>query len=1059
MDRKIEAFIKNYFAHFTLAGFVLLGTLVLALIGIFYGSLNTVQNNVFAGFGMPSSTSFESTEMHWHTGFPNDDGINLNESKNISIQELYAELQDNNSVIVGQCFDVIQTRDVAYINAKMRNLQRINSAEFSLLKCEDNSSVYTVELTSDDDKNLSYQKPHKLEPGSYKPVWSFDIADRSLLEFRTPRVDQITISFVDTSSVELNIYQSKGETQVESKSIQEFEISIKNGPSRLHNVEVIVDLDKINKELVEDAFPLYYSKLCSDQLIPVEYTTYAHQSSSDEGMAYLRSQATIYEDIANRENQVPSQVVQDRDSLKSFNQEEVSLYRTYENTQLPEEFCDDENYNPFPLRPLEIAETSPSLDGTLTQTFFDSIFQQIVWNSDSIEPYASHTIQFGLFVPDGYVNDKTFQAAVELQFGKNTNLPMKSITAVSEPISVISYSTPYIDLHDQYWYVAPGQTGYNTIFYLRNDERFDDVPHSDMENIKVQIFPGLGDCKPIYRGFEIQRLLNYDDYERNAVEKDQQPELVELIYEPEIGQPVTEDDFIEIYVHRWSWENYKNGFITNIDTAGAPTCVENSTISMDIIGSGTLDTVPTKNQTWRQIQSFSYGVQTEQCTYQDVASRDIIRVDQETFVPDQLYWDEWGIGYEINCLNTVDEYFLGSIAPGEYYVSTSWINQGFRRQTVDNDWFYVVMEIQPGTSFHGFNTNMSREIGGRYYPSRYPKFLTEDDKKIEIYKADTLDPTTLLPDNIDFDHTTPEVSGWNPVMTDMLPLNPDMDEDDPESSVYYELDKKQTILARIQNFQTGRDQDFFVPAFLMRVCDGVYCDAPETGADIYGNWNKSYALHDGVCEYCGETQFGRIRVEEVSWPTVYIESDYKQIDDQTPAQFKITPENHIMASARVEGNWIVDVSESADIIDFRASSANVVCEGECVLPDDCSVDDISITQASADSPYYIFGFRDNENCRLSRGWGKNILANACHDSYTEPYQFELSIGFKSDVDRSEHTGVKVRAYTDATNVKDVETWDPSRYDVDFELPFGPITIQEEAPQVLSAFEKRKLGKL
>ena len=346
-------------------------------------------------------------------------------------------------------------------------------------------------------------------------------------------------------------------------------------------------------------------------------------------------------------------------------------------------------------------------------------------------------------------------------------------------------------------------------------------------------------------------------------------------------------------------------------------------------------------------------------------------------------------------------------------MTSYWMNEGFRRNTMNLDWFYTAYTLPQHTAFYGTWSDLSLHNNGNFYPQRP---IDTNDKNVEYYKADL--NSAVSPNDPKFDHTDPTKSGWTKIDQNVVPLL-DNDKNDSSSSVYYQKDKKNTILARAKNLSPAYQKDFFLPVFVMQICDGKYCQAPADGYTFQANTIDSFALAEGLCEYCGKSGYGTVVVKQKSFPKIYLDTDKNEVIASNSVNLSITPENHIFASEKVNGLWQLELKDNQNI-DWASLKAKTRCNN-CKLPKECNIEDIIITQPTKENPIAIWNFDKAKECQPARGYGKNLEGNLCHDSYHG--NLNLEITFKT-IPKTSGT-ITAIAKVIPTNQVDDQKWSDS----------------------------------
>ena len=347
---------------------------------------------------------------------------------------------------------------------------------------------------------------------------------------------------------------------------------------------------------------------------------------------------------------------------------------------------------------------------------------------------------------------------------------------------------------------------------------------------------------------------------------------------------------------------------------------------------------------------------------------------------------------------------------------------------------YILYPIPKGTSFHGTWTDLSNRNQGNFYPSRAynadeSSQKKQLDKQIQFYKGDLKNPKTIKPDNSYFDHKDPVNSGWYPIELNQVPLKPESDITKADNSVYYDSDKELAIIARAKNFEPAWKKDFFLPIFVMRLCDGNNsCNQLKDGVQLAVNTIESFALSDGECKSCGQSKFGTIQVGTKSFPKVNLESDKTETQNGSDLKLVMTPENHIFGSDAVDGKWQLDLTQSKNSINWESIKSNPSCVG-CNLPAKCDLSQISWNQPSIDNPIITLDLSKTPECQPDRGFGKRNFDNLCKDGYNQNWSLNVSFKLKDNL----KDNLKFQAKIEPTNAVDTKNWNQSNYQADLEI--------------------------
>jgi hypothetical protein len=584
--------------------------------------------------------------------------------------------------------------------------------------------------------------------------------------------------------------------------------------------------------------------------------------------------------------------------------------------------------------------------------------------------------------------------------------------------------------YDRYSNLSSDATKLWSLFFLDHKSRDDKNQngHSDVKNHRLKVKLAEGSCNPVYTSSSIAKLLDNDNFDQNSESK--QYNKFNIIKEPVKGRELTANDSIEVNIDYWSFDNIYRGLVINYDIAKSKSCTENTKLRFV--------SELYKGEELIQTEIIEHQILKNTCVHQLAESRDVIRINQQTFKPDNSYWPEWRIGLEANCSNMNDvrgKQKLSQtslVGSGEYFLVNYWANEGFRTNTVNLDWLYVNYQIPKGLSFHGTFLDLSEQNKGNFYSTRPANLLNNENNVTEFWKGDTT--TALLPEDSKFDHKNPSNSGWYKVDTNQVPLSTKADLNNSGTSVYYEDGKKMTIMTRTKNFSPPWKKDFFLPVFIMKVCDNTEgCKKVPDGTKITTNQMDSFALSSGKCERCGQSKFGTIQIGNGSFASVNLGSDKLEANLNSNINLTITPENQIMASSAVKGNWELDLSRSKEIIDWSSLKTNIVCKG-CKLPPKCDITKIKTSVPSIDKPVIMWNFDDATECQPDRGYGLRIRESLCKDGFNSNFDFVVSFNLKTSTSKNNlKNNLNLEAKVTPTNAVDNSIWSEENYKTKLEI--------------------------
>ena len=148
---------------------------------------------------------------------------------------------------------------------------------------------------------------------------------------------------------------------------------------------------------------------------------------------------------------------------------------------------------------------------------------------------------------------------------------------------------------------------------------------------------------------------------------------------------------------------------------------------------------------------------------------------------------------------------------------------------------------------------------------------------------------------------------------------------------------------------------------------------------------------DGNCDYCGQSQFGTVKIEEKAWPKIHFDKTSIQAFSSTSITFTVTPENSIFASAKAEGLIEFDLNQLVPYLsnqDIQSDvSVKINCKS-CNLPPNCDIKKIKTT---VENQRIIIKLKDNENnCSIKRGYGYKKLGDACQDNWFQNYTVDVT---------------------------------------------------------------------
>ncbi len=716
------------------------------------------------------------------------------------------------------------------------------------------------------------------------------------------------------------------------------------------------------------------------------------------------------------------------------------------------------------FRSVSIVEASVGPRGEKAEIFANPI-PKIVYALQNMNPDEEATFQMVLKVDDGFVDKERLIVSAELDYGSQprddiqTYKPQRSdkllfdkrnrSISTAKSVTIHSQTLPNIIPYDRYSNLGKEATNLWTMFFI-DDKLRDDTKanHSDHLGFNVRVDLGIGSCKPIFRKAELSKLLDNDNFD--SLDSDPKNDY-EIVHIPEANKELTSVDYFEVRFKRWVFGNIYRGMVIRYDIEGSQSCKNGTDMQFVARGFGSEKSLPDSVKTYNQTTKITHKITEETCGYQNFQSRDVIRIDQTLFKSDGDYWPEWRIGKEANCYNIDKDTekglpetpeskggIMGSLAPGEYFMTTYWMNEQYRSYTKELDWFYLVYELPEGTAYRGNHTDLSIRQNGNYYESRqFDLFdLSQKDSLTEIYKADLND--AQVPDAAGFDKNNMTKNGWFESIPDKTPLNPEDNIRNPNSSLYFRKGQRQAIMIRTKNLKPAWKRDFFLPNVIMQVCNGDQsCQPPVLGSTFVANKMKAYSQHQETCKFCGQSNFGTVRVEEKSFPQVYLDVDKQQANPGQRISLNLTPENNIMASKPVDGVYEIDLTSSKSFVDFSAVEGRVSCEG-CDMPRDCRISDIVFLPPTESDPKARWDLSKAPNCRPNRGWGKVFPENLCHDSYHPNFTFNLVLFTKKDTPPNSVLEVKSRVIP--TNATNISQWSENHYSETQKVLIKPPTI-------------------
>jgi hypothetical protein len=655
-------------------------------------------------------------------------------------------------------------------------------------------------------------------------------------------------------------------------------------------------------------------------------------------------------------------------------------------------------------------------------------------------------IDFSLKLKEGLDKNDTFQIEVNQYFGptlyslrnsivnfaqdKNTpksttaiktnsigdiNFQKLSIGLASPPIEIITKNSINLDPYDRYSNLSTTANNLWTTYFIENNGlAFDSESSGDGKNMLFVLDLAKGNCLPFYRGSVVKKLLDNDNF--YPLENDYGVRIkTRILKEPEKNKAITkENGQVVVYIENWDWSSIYYGVVVDYDILGGEGCQigsktefvgtiyksENENLGnidlrfIDLNNIKNLEMLDTKNR--------EHNILDSQCSLQRYATRDVVRLNQETLRPQDNYWPELRISKEANCYrqdqfpNTETGQIEpalepnGYVRPGEYVMVNYWMNEGFREQTVDNiDYFYVVNELQAGTSFHGTYLDSSIRVkDGNFYSTRPFEKLNQEN--VEYFKADLSDKNTVLPDSPSFNHNDPTKSNWKKVTPDLVPLLDEQDLNNPDSAVYYQKGQKMAVLARTKNLEPAWKKDFFLPIFIMRICDGIYnCDAPEMNTEISLNSMQVYSLYKDKCNFCGKTKFGTVKIGEKSYPQILLSSNQKVYKAGKEFSFSINPENLALASSPFNGVWGFDVSSFKDEIDWSSLNLFLSCDN-CKVPKGCDLNDLQKTLIiNKELGEVTWNLNTLPLCNINTATGFRNENDSCRNTYNQSFVFEM----------------------------------------------------------------------
>jgi len=668
--------------------------------------------------------------------------------------------------------------------------------------------------------------------------------------------------------------------------------------------------------------------------------------------------------------------------------------------------------------------------------------RDIIWDIQSLEGRQDQTIYTNFTVPVGYPDASEIQFKSEIRFARS-GFEQVLDTSVTDTVTVQSDAFVQVEAYDRYQNLLPATDNQWTIFFLDNNQRENLTDHqADVEDFLFRIRVDEGSCYPRFRGLSTQKLLDDANFGPDSDFVLDPENIYEIIDKPVHGTVLDPDEYIYMYIHRWSWDNLFKGILFEYDVPDDSVCP----LGSEMVITGEAFFVPEESMSVEEIiqqeeglmsfESIFHPIEHELCPYQNFPSRDVVRINQQTFKPDLAYWPEWRIGREAHCIFVNDEVDTvdapGSVGWGESVLSVYWLNENMRTNTQLIDWYYVLNEIPAGASYWGTHHDLSIEIDdSSFHPLRDK--TADQNFEVEVFKADLNSPNTLLMDDPNFNHDDPTQSGWFLVDLDTAPLQSDtFNLTDSTQAMVYDSNHRYAVLARAKDVLLAWEQDFFIPNFIMQVCDGTYCDAPDEGTEISFNSMQAYSLVEGVCRYCGQSNFGTVRVENKVWPKIHIDQQTVQTFSGGEVVTTITPENGIFASQRASGEIEIDISNLAPYLAGDAESSVVVtvdCPG-CQDIDSCDITDIPVQYTS--SSVVVLLEDGYNNCSIPRGYGRRISGNACQDNWYQNFVITVRFSFGENIPTAR---VATPVYFHSNNVQSEDAWPVENYqkNIDFQL--------------------------
>ena len=679
--------------------------------------------------------------------------------------------------------------------------------------------------------------------------------------------------------------------------------------------------------------------------------------------------------------------------------------------------------------------------------------RDIVWKVDNLNSFQKYKLHSRFKVPKGYVDETSISFKVQIRF-RNSGFIRVLKTSVTPAVKVENKGFVQVGVYSPYENLLPGKNDQWAMFLL-NNSRYQTSPdnqadiedfilrdnESDIEDFILRIKFDKSTCNPLFRGISTKKLQDSINFSPDREFLLDPENIYELVQQPAIGKTVKTSDSIEIYIHRWAWNNQVKGFLLKYDIPDKTVCP----IGSQIVFTGEVFDAYDTNSKLSELtveknlvssNSLTHPIENQTCPHQKLPSRDVLRINSETYQPDLPYWPEWRIGLEANCIFLSDKENIvsvpGSVLPGESVMSMYWLNQEMRNNTETLNWYYVLNEIPKGTSYLGTHKDLAFESNAiNFHPIRHRDPQT--DSKVEIFKADLSNPKTLLMNDPKFNHDNPTNSGWYPVEIGTVPLQDNSFAlDNPKAVVMFEQGKQYAVMARAKNIKSSYEEDFFVPHFIMQVCDNTYCEKPEDGTTISFNNMRGYSMVDGNCDYCGQSQFGTVKIEEKAWPKIHFDKTNIQAFSSTSIAFTVTPENSIFASAKAEGLIEFDLNQLVPYLsnqDIQSDvSVKINCKS-CNLPPNCDIKKIKTT---VENQRIIIKLKDNENnCSIKRGYGYKKLGDACQDNWFQNYTVDVT--FSLEYETPPTLPISVPVNFSSTKVQDSDVWPKSNYNKDLQI--------------------------